>query len=132
MLDFIVEAWDRYKDDLRAAYARAAYQDDEMNLELCSYQDIFKFTLKHLHLDWFRLSDLTIVDYGDYQGTLIFIIPYDTYQPGANETYYTIVEYGSCSGCDLLQNIQIMTGADQINAFMNLSLNMLQRLKTFE
>lgn len=54
--------------------------------------------------DKFR-EDIKQIDYGEYQGTLILTFAKDTYQPTAEETFYTYVEYGSCSGCDTLQNI---------------------------
>ena len=46
------------------------------------------------------------IDDGDYQGTLLYLIPEDTYQPNSSEYLMTFVEYGSCSGCDTLQGIQ--------------------------
>lgn len=46
------------------------------------------------------------VDDGDYQGTLIFVIHMNSYQPNSDEYMFTYVEYGSCSGCDTLQGIQ--------------------------
>lgn len=54
-----------------------------------------------------RWSDaVTVVDNGDYQGTLLFLIPQETYQPCAAEYLMSFTEYGSCSGCDVLQGIQ--------------------------
>ena len=46
------------------------------------------------------------MDNGDYQGTLLFLIPCDTYQPSEYEYLLTYVGYGSCSGCDALMSIQ--------------------------
>ena len=50
-------------------------------------------------------TKIQTVDFGDYQGTLIMCFAKNTYQPSASETYYTYVDYGSCSGCDTLQGI---------------------------
>lgn len=48
-------------------------------------------------------SKIHQIDDGDYQGTLLFVIPENTYQPS---TYWAVkVYYGSCSGCDTLQAI---------------------------
>jgi len=56
--------------------------------------------------DWDKFKlDIKQIDYGDYQGTLILTFAKDIYQPSASDTYYTYVEYGSCSGCDTLMNI---------------------------
>jgi hypothetical protein len=49
------------------------------------------------------------IDHGDYQGTLLFLIPLDTYQPSENEYLMTYAGYGSCSGCDTLMSIQDYT-----------------------
>ena len=47
---------------------------------------------------------ITQIDDGDYQGTLLFTIPFDTYQPVEYEYLMTYIGYGSCSGCDALQH----------------------------
>lgn len=49
---------------------------------------------------------ITIIDNGDYQGTLLFVIPYDNYQPSECEHIMTYIDYGSCSGCDALEAIR--------------------------
>ena len=70
------------------------------------------------------LEKITEIDNGDYQGTLLFLIPFDTYQPFEYEYLMTFVGYGSCSGCDTLQSIQhgyhqkLTEG--QVNDFMTL------------
>ena len=43
------------------------------------------------------------IDDGDYQGTLVYVIASSGYQP--DEYWYVKVGYGSCSGCDTLENI---------------------------
>ena len=44
---------------------------------------------------------ITVIDHGDYQGTQLYIIGAQGYQPS---TYWSIfVAYGSCSGCDSFQ-----------------------------
>lgn len=48
------------------------------------------------------------IDDGDYQGTLLYLIPFDTYQPGEEQYLMTSVYYGSCSGCDTWQAIESM------------------------
>ena len=46
---------------------------------------------------------MTEIDNGDYQGTMLYLIPFKTYQPAEYEYLMTYVWYGSCSGCDALQ-----------------------------
>ena len=140
MIKKFVEQWDKYKDDLRAEIATRTDHTE------WSYQDLFTLLCKvvinggdipsYQKLDTFNI---TKIDYGDYQGTIIFIIPLDTYQPSSYDTFYTVVEYGSCSGCDTLQSIQAngdygetVPNATQVNDYMELCLHMLQRFHAFE
>lgn len=51
-----------------------------------------------------NIEGITQIDNGDYQGTLLFTIPFDTYQPQEYEYLMTYIGYGSCSGCDALQH----------------------------
>jgi len=79
-----------------------------------------------------------VIDDGDYQGTILFIIPESGYQPS---TYWVVsVHYGSCSVCDTLQSITDCydyTGnyddrklTDQaIKDLMTLALHIVQRIK---
>lgn len=70
-----------------------------------SYEDIFKCTLKLMfdeesyeYPDYERIH---IIDDGDYQGTLVFVVAAGSYQP--SDYWATTVDYGSCSGCDTFQ-----------------------------
>lgn len=71
-----------------------------------SYEDIFKQTIKMMFPD----SDsgtpdserITVIDDGDYQGTLVFVVAAKGYQP--SNYWATRVFYGSCSGCDTFQS----------------------------
>jgi hypothetical protein len=51
-------------------------------------------------------GEITEIDNGNHQGTLLYLIPERTYQPSEYEYLMTYIGYGSCSGCDLLQSIQ--------------------------
>ena len=50
-------------------------------------------------------KNITVIDNGDYQGTLLFMIPAKCYQPSECEYLLTYAGYGSCSGCDALLSI---------------------------
>lgn len=71
------------------------------------------------------------IDDGDYQGTLVFIIAENIYQP--DRYWYTMVAYGSCSGCDTLQGISNYDddppSKQQTDDYMTLALHMLQNMK---
>jgi hypothetical protein len=72
-----------------------------------------------------------VIDDGDYQGTLLFVIGANGYQP--NGYWYVKVGYGSCSGCDTLQSISDYSDepptAEQIKDYMTLALHVVQGLK---
>ncbi len=61
--------------------------------------------LDYPYCDGLDCDHITVVDNGDYQGTQLFLIPFNTYQPEAHEYLMTYFGYGSCSGCDTLQRI---------------------------
>ena len=81
----------------------------------------------------FDLDRMTVIDDGDYQGTQIFIIPKNTYQPSVEDYVMTNTYYGSCSGCDTLQAIcdyeNGLPTDDQVKGYMTLALHLVQKLK---
>ena len=81
----------------------------------------------------FDIGNLHEIDDGDYQGTLLYIIPKKTYQPSYWEYVATYVYYGSCSGCDTLLGI-LSYGEDlpnevQVKEYAELCLDILQHCK---
>lgn len=79
----------------------------------------------------FDTEGILSIDDGDYQGTLIFILHENTYQPSTNNYVYTSVYYGSCSGCDVLQSIHFydydaFPSKEQVSDYMELLLHILQ------
>ena len=73
-----------------------------------NYEDIFKQTIKMMFEesadDYYSNSEtpdserITVIDNGDYQGTLLFVVASKSYQP--SDYWATRVAYGSCSDCD--------------------------------
>jgi len=72
-----------------------------------------------------------LIDDGEYQGTLIFIIAAKRYQP--DDYWYVKVGYGSCSGCDTLAAINSQRydspHPQQVADYMALALHIVQGLK---
>jgi hypothetical protein len=72
-----------------------------------------------------------VIDDGDYQGTLLYLVPFDMYQPDCY--YYVLVEYGSCSGCDTLEAIRTyddqLPDEEQVKDYMTLALHIIQGIK---
>jgi hypothetical protein len=95
--------------------------------------------LKDVKIDYYHMDPdrIHIIDDGDYQGTLLFIIASDEYQP--NVYWYVPVSYGSCSCCDTLQAIYMDGDSDsegstpeQVKDLMTLALHIVQGLKMVE
>ena len=74
-----------------------------------------------------------VIDDGDYQGTQLFLIATDTYQPHDDDYVWFSNHYGSCSGCDTLEGIRCYSeeipSQDQVRQYMDLALHMIQRMK---
>ena len=73
-----------------------------------SYAELVKWTIEAIRdPDEYNEPDperIHVIDDGDYQGTLLFVIGATGYQP---DQYWCVkVNYGSCSGCDTLQSIR--------------------------
>lgn len=138
MIKEFVKSWDKHKDELKDFFKNntpSNYSD---------YEDIVKLLFeKVINVDLvydsekFDIENIKIIDDGDYQGTQIFIIHRDSYQPGINEYVYTHTYYGSCSGCDTLlaildYNYDEKLNEQQVEDLMQLALHLLQRCKYME
>lgn len=77
------------------------------------------------------LNRITKIDHGDYQGTLVYVIAEEGYQPSTY--WYVKVGYGSCSGCDTLEGIREYSDEkptdSQVAQYMTLALHVVQGLK---
>jgi hypothetical protein len=107
MLKIIVSQWAKNKENLRKILS------ERTDMNEVEYKDLVKLTFEtiynnnlNLYKDKLDLEKITEIDNGNYQGTLLFLIPFDTYQPSEFEYLMTFVGYGSCSSCDTLQSIQ--------------------------
>ena len=71
------------------------------------------------------------IDDGEYQGTLVYVIGENDYQP--DKYWYVKVGYGSCSLCDTLESIREYSDsaptAEQIQRYMTLALHIVQGLR---
>ena len=126
MLKILVRKWDENKDKLKQELST------RRGLNACEYKDLVKLTFEVIYNngeddDWNTLDveRMTEIDNGDYQGTLLYLIPFNSYQPSEYEYLMTYVGYGSWSGCDTLLNIQDyndeqLLSESQVKAFMQL------------
>lgn len=138
MLKFCVDQWDKNKERLREDiethmdyYNNASYKDLVAKVVDLIFNEEDNFIYDNLDS-----SKITEIDNGDYQGTLLYLIPYETYQPSEYEYLMTHVSYGSCSVCDTLQSIQMWGYYEDeieekdkekfVNEIMNLCLHLVQ------
>lgn len=132
MIENFVHAWDANKDSL-ANWLR------QINQKELSYKEILRALLVKVINPFtgekWNIERIHTVDDGGYQGCQIFIVPKDSYQPLPYEYLTTYQDYGSCSGCDLLESIRYYDGGlpseEQVKEYMTLALHLLQRCKYF-
>lgn len=152
MLKYCVEKWYKNKELLMNALKSEEVYN---KLSDCTYSYLVKLVVKYIlndgksgeyyNTDEWDEDNITEVDNGGYQGTLLYLIPAKICQPCENEYLITFVEYGSCSECDTLLNIQMLMPANRdyydsddqfesikrrtIEDFMTLCLHLVQHMK---
>lgn len=136
MIKYCLQKWDTNKEKLRE------FLRTQKGLNDCNYLDLVIAVVENVlnpsdndyDYKW-DYKHITEIDNGDYQGTLLFLIPLDTYQPCEHEYLITYVGYGSCSGCDALMSIQECWNGDgclteiQIKDYMSLCKDILTNIK---
>lgn len=102
------------------------------------YHELLQYVIEAITSDEDYVSPdpgrIHVIDDGDYQGTYLFIIASTSYQP--SDYWYTMVSYGSCSGCDTISAIAADYEEDydivsdkQAAAYFTLALHLFQSLK---
>ncbi len=134
MIKEFIEKWDKHNKELKE-YFRNTDQKEYSN-----YKDIVKILFELVinkdevfDCNRFDTENILVIDDGDYQGTEIFILHKDEYQPSIKEYVYTNNYYGSCSGCDTLLSISNYEDGkpneQQVKNYMELALGLLQKCK---
>lgn len=128
MIKYSLRKWDAGRDTLR----RIISQTEKAERYYWNYIDIVKMVCRTiLNVNMIEgdpeidVDKITMIDNGDYQGTLLFMLPFCTYQPSESDYLMTFVNYGSCSGCDTLQKIQsddkyAMSDQDMTDSYLTL------------
>ena len=121
----IIERWEKGKENLQKYLST-----HEIENTCESYEDLVKVLINeclNYSKDYKVFStEFVCIDNGHYQGTQIFVLHYDTYQPNYNDYYIFDNEYGSCSGCDTLLGIigygstDCFPNEDMVNKLMTL------------
>lgn len=136
MIQEFVKAWDANREALRE-YIRTHNQkeyDEYVKLVKIMFDVVinpyFKYDPCNLS---YNTDAIHVIDDGNYQGSQLFIIPNNDYQPSPYEYVWTHCSYGSCSGCDTLLAISGydsgLPSEEQVDDYMTLLLHLLQRCK---
>lgn len=113
---------------------------DTFTTHVNDYKEIVQRTLMFLSEDPTDIpygepdfNNIHVIDDGDYQGTLLYVIPEGSYQP--DDYFYVKVNYGSCSACDTLLSIEAMSEYGSIvtdqqkDAYLDLCRHVAQGIK---
>lgn len=136
MIKYCLWKWEAGKEALKEALST------EKGLDCCGYQQLVELVVQYIlnasvdeennaelqeYDDSWNAEKITIVDDGDYQGTLLAFIHSDVYQPGPDDYLMTHIYYGSCSCCDALDYAQSIEYRDdgllspeQVDAYMTI------------
>jgi len=137
MIQEFVKAWDANKEALRE-YIRTHEQkeyDEYAKLVKILFEVVINPYIESVDETHYTYNteSIHIIDDGDYQGSQLFIIPNNDYQPSPYEYVWTHCSYGSCSGCDTLLGISTyddgLPSEEQVDGYMTLLLHLLQRCK---
>lgn len=121
MLKYCVDQWEKNKENLRKALEQFDFDKDYMG-----YKVLMSLIITHILENKWDSENFSTIDDGDYQGTLLFVIPERCYQPNAENYLMTYVEYGSCSCCDTM--LAILGSDTMVEDLMTLALHMIQHM----
>jgi len=136
MIKEVVKQWEENKHKLEE-YFRTTKQEKYSSSYKTILEKIIELVVieKDEYNKW-DASKITVVDDGDCQGTQLFLIPTNTYQPSVEDYLITHTYYGSCSSCDTLQAIcgysDELPTEEQVKEYMTLSLHLVQKMKMFD
>lgn len=125
MIKYCIDMWNANKEKLESALR------NDKSLNDCDYAYLLEKIVQHIlnggHPQYtytWSTTNITVIDDGGYHGTLLFLIPMDTYQPCEYDYLMTYIGYGSCGGCDTLQAVQEYGSKEptdhQLNEYMSI------------
>lgn len=131
MDELIIRRWEKGKHNLRKWF------ETTPQCKYDNYSSIVSALIKYcLNFDnnEVEISEkFEVSDHGEYQGTQIFLLHDDVYQPSVSNYYVFDNYYGSCSGSDTLLGISEYDSGlptkEQVDKYMTLCLHMVQRMK---
>ena len=106
MKKIALDAWEKNKDRIRSYIEGHIYITDreEGYVGLAVDGDVsLEEILNIAYGDDKKRLYFQLVDFGDWQGTLIAVFSEgNNYQPSVYQTHYAVLEYGSCGECDAI------------------------------
>lgn len=129
MLRILKDKWAKNEALLREKLSKIDF--DDYGSEYRNYKGLVALTFETIYNDGdnadlqcsydnLNCTGITEIDDGDYQGTLLFLIPFNSYQPSEYEYLMTYIGYGSCTVCDTLQRILCDDGEERTSGLLNL------------
>lgn len=110
MIKYCLEQWDKNRDalekDIRQDKNLTSYGSEEHVGYLYLLKKLVKVVFNTDSKYTWDLEHIVEIDNGDYQGTLLYVIPRITFQPAEYDYLMTYIGYGSCGGCDTLMAIK--------------------------
>ena len=84
MIKYCLDCWNKNQQSLREQLEKDA------SLNSCEYEYLVKLVTRYILGKEWDAENITVVDNGDYQGTLLFLIPRDTYQPSGDRRKFCV------------------------------------------
>ena len=143
MNDEVIRQWDRNKENFKSVLDQKVREGSF----IYEYPDLLSLLIKHVinhHLPkknefspgLHPLADeedkITTIQVGQWNGEYLFILrPKDNDYASVSQLWITKVFYGSCSGCDMMQDADYGTSdpSRKVELLMNISLGLIQELK---
>ena len=127
MIEAFTRAWFANLNSIREKFA-AKHPDNYKEVVRAVVQMLADASDEDENPDPDRIHE---IDDGHYQGTHVYVIGAQGYQP--SRYWYVKVSYGSCSGCDTLEGIRKhchgQPDAEQVGGYMTLALHIVQGLR---
>jgi hypothetical protein len=137
MIERFVQRFDAARADLRTGFREKPPE---------SYSEIVERVIRVLGVeddnDYTPDPErITRIDHGHYQGTIVFVIGAQGYQPDVY--WYVRMAYGSCGGCDAFQSAmdasdydydsnKLIMSESTLSMLMALALHVVQRMKQMD
>lgn len=106
MIKILRDQWAKNEHVLKEALEKLDHEPTYADLVELTFDKIYNHENDYCYkVCDLKTDSMTHINDGDYEGTHIFLIPFDTYDPDASDYLMTYASYGSCSGCDTLLSI---------------------------